>query len=125
MRRAKIDDSGIKGMLKDEYERCINLIEQIKHTLADFPKGRLVIKKVKSKDHIYEYYHLQWRQGDKVLSKHIPQREIPEVKKKIEQRDAYRSNYDLLEKRVSYLAPLIGEKKPVRKSFKNISREAH
>ena len=117
MRKVKIEDSGIKGMLKDEYERCLNLIEQIKHTLDSYPKGRLVIKKVKSKDHIYEYYHLQWRQGEKVLSKHVPQREIPEIKKKIEQRDAYRNNCVMLEKRVSYLAPLIGEKKPTRKSF--------
>ncbi len=125
MRNDKLEDSGIKGMLMDEYERCINLIEQIKHTLDNLPKGRLVIKKVKSKDHIYEYFHLQWRQGEKVLSKHIPQREIPEVKKKIEQRDAYRKNCVMLEKRVSYLAPLIGEKKPARKSFRSISRDKH
>jgi hypothetical protein len=71
---------------------------------------------VKAKERVYEYHHLQWREGEKVLSRHIPEKEIPELQKKIEQREAYRSNCLKLEKRLEYLAPLIGEKKPSKRS---------
>ena len=60
--------------------------------LGSYPRGRLVVKKVKAKGRVYKYHHLQWREGEKVLSRHVPEKEIPELQKKIEQREAYRSN---------------------------------
>jgi hypothetical protein len=116
MRKNKAEDEGIKGMLRDEYDRCLELMGQVKLSMGSYPKGRLVVKKVKAKGRVYEYQHLQWREGEKILSRHIPKKEIPELKKKIEQREAYRSNCLKLEKRLEYLAPLIGEKKPSRRS---------
>jgi hypothetical protein len=116
MRKNRVEDEGIKGMLRDEYNRCLELMEQIKQVMSNYPQGRLVVKKVRSKGHVYEYHHLQWREGKKVLSRHVPGREIPELKKKIEQREAYRSNYLKIEKRLAYLAPLLGEKKPSKRS---------
>lgn len=116
MRKNKAEDEGIKGMLQDEYDRCLELMGQVKLSMGSYPKGRLVVKKVKAKGRVYEYQHLQWREGEKILSRHIPKKEIPELKKKIEQREAYRSNCLKLEKRLEYLAPLIGEKKPSRRS---------
>jgi hypothetical protein len=91
-------------------------MEQVKQSMACYPKGRLVVKKVKAKGRVYEYQHLQWRDGEKVLSRHVPNKDIPELKKKIEQREAYRGNCLKLEKRLEYLAVLIGEKKPSRRS---------
>jgi hypothetical protein len=43
---------------------------------------------------------------------------MPELKKKIEQREAYRSNYLKIEKRLVYLAPLLGEKKPSKRNLR-------
>lgn len=116
MRKNKTEDEGIKGMLQDEYNRCMELMEQVKQSMDSYPRGRLVIKKVKTKGRIYEYHHLQWRDGEKVLSRHIPEKEIPELLKKIELREAYRSNCLKLERRLEYLAPLIGKKKPSGRS---------
>lgn len=116
MRKNKAEDEAIKGMLRDEYNRCLELMEQVKQSMGSYPRGRLVVKKVKAKGRVYEYHHLQWREGEKVLSRHVPGKEIPELQKKIEQREAYRSNCLKLEKRLEYLAPLIGEKKPSRRS---------
>jgi len=116
MLKNKVEDEGIKGMLRDEYNRCLELMEQIKQVMSNYPKGQLVVKKVRSKGQVYEYHHLQWREGKKVLSRHVPEREMPELKKKIEQREAYRSNYLKIEKRLEYLAPLLGEKKPSKRS---------
>jgi hypothetical protein len=116
MRKNKADDDGIKGMLRDEFNRCLELMEQVKQSMDSYPRGRLVVKKVKVKERVYEYHHLQWRDGEKVLSRHIPKKEIPELQKKIEQREAYRSNCLKLVKRLEYLAPLIGEKKPSKRS---------
>lgn len=116
MRKNKAEDEAIKGMLRDEYNRCLELMEQVKQSMGSYPRGRLVVKKVKAKGRVYEYHHLQWREGEKVLSRHVPEKEIPELQKKIEQREAYRSNCLKLEKRLDYLAPLIGEKKPSRRS---------
>ena len=116
MRKNKAEDDGIKGMLRDEFNRCLELMEQVKQSMGSYPKGQLVVKKVKVKERVYEYHHLQWREGEKVLSRHIPEKEIPELQKKIEQREAYRSNCLKLEKRLENLAPLIGEKKPSKRS---------
>ncbi|MDA8417172.1 MAG: hypothetical protein M0Z78_08990 [Betaproteobacteria bacterium] len=112
MRKNKIEDDSIKGMLRDEYERCLNLVEQVQRSINSYPRGCLVVKKVKSKGRIYEYHHLQWREGKKVVSRHIPEKEIPEIQKKIKLREAYQSNSLKLIKRLQYLAPLLGEKKP-------------
>lgn len=117
MGKNKAEDEGIKGMLRDEYNRCLQLMEQIKQSMSQYPRGQLVVKKVKAKGHVYKYHHLQWREGKKVLSRHVPEKEIPELKEKIEQREAYRRNGINLEKRLEYLAPLIGEKRPSRRSF--------
>lgn len=116
-RRNKVEDEGIKGMLRDEYNRCLELMDQVQVAISSYPRGRLVVKKVKASGRVYEYHHLQWREGDKVLSRHVPEKEIPEIQKKIEQREAYRSNCLKLEKRLEYLAPLLGEKKPSKRSW--------
>ena len=116
MRKNKAEDEAIKGMLRDEYNRCLELVEQVKQSMGSYPRGRLVVKKVKAKGRVYEYHHLQWREGEKVLSRHVPEKGVPELQKKIEQREAYRSNCQKLERRLDYLAPLIGEKKPSRRS---------
>lgn len=116
MRKNKVEDEGIKGMLRDEFNRCLELMGQVKQSMDSYPRGQLVVKKVKAKGRVYEYHHLQWREGEKVLSRHVPEKEIPELQKNIEQREAYRSNCLKLEKRLEYLAPLIGEKKPSRRS---------
>lgn len=117
MRRNKAEDQGIKGMLQDEYNRCLDLMDQIKRSIGQYPKGRLVVKKVKAKGRVYEYHHLQWREGKKVRSQHVPENKIPELKEKIEQREAYQKNGIKIEKRLEYLAPLIGEKKPLRRGW--------
>lgn len=117
MRKNMAEDEGIKGMLRDEYNRCLQLMEQIKQSISQYPRGQLIVKKVKVKGHVYKYHHLQWREGEKILSRHVPEKEIPELKEKIEQREAFRKNGRKLEKRLEYLAPLIGEKKPSKRSF--------
>ena len=116
MRKDKVNDEAIKGMLRDEYNRCLELVEQVQRSINDYPRGRLVVKKVKTKGRVYEYHHLQWREGEKVLSRHVPEKDIPEIQKKIEQREAYRSNFLKFEKRLEYLAPLLGEKKPSKRN---------
>ncbi|MBJ6800426.1 hypothetical protein [Geomonas propionica] len=115
MRNGKFEDEGIKGMLRDEFNRCHELIEQIKQVLSAYPKGCLVVKRIKVRGRVYEYLHLQWREGDKVVSRHVNVKEVPDLKKQLEQREAYRNNCVVLEKRLKYLAPLIGEKKSSRK----------
>lgn len=115
MRKVSMEDQNIKGMLLDEFNRCQELMEQVRQAISAYPKGCLVVKRIKAKGHVYEYLHLQWREGAKVISRHISGKEAPDLKKQIEQREAYRENCAILEKRLKYLASLIGEKKPSRK----------
>ena len=115
MRKNKMEDDGIKGMLRDEYNRCLELLDQVQKAMNNYPRGKLVVKKIKARGRVYEYHHLQWREGARVLSRHVSKREIPEIQKMIEQREAYRSNSLKLEKRLEYLAPLIGEKGPPKR----------
>jgi hypothetical protein len=111
MRKVKLEDEGIKGMLRDEFRRCQELVEQVRQAMSAYPKGCLVVKRIKAKGHVYEYHHLQWRDGSKVISRHINKKEVPDLKSQIEQREAYRNNCAILEKRLEYLASLLGEKK--------------
>lgn len=115
MRKIRVEDESIKGMLRDEFNRCQELMEQVRQAISAYPKGCLVVKRIKAKGRVYEYLHLQWREGAKVISRHISGKEVPNLKKQIEQREAYRNNCAILEKRLEYLAPLIGEKKPSKK----------
>jgi hypothetical protein len=115
MRKVRMEDESIKAMLRDEFRRCQELVEQVRLAISGYPKGCLVVKRIKTKGHVYEYLHLQWREGTKVISRHINKKEVPDLKKQIEQREAYRNNCAILEKRLEYLAPLIGEKKPSKK----------
>jgi hypothetical protein len=75
----------------------------------------LVVKKLKVKGRVYEYWHLQWRDGEKITSRHVPEKELQEVQRQIEQREAYRANSLKLEKRLDYLASLLGEKRLSKK----------
>ena len=111
MRKIKAVDEAIKGMLRDEYARCSELIEQVRQSMINYPKGGLVVKKMKVKGRVYVYHHLQWREGKKIVSRHVSKMEIPEVQKQIEQREAYRANHLKLAKRLDYLAHLLGEKR--------------
>jgi hypothetical protein len=115
MRKNEMEDDSIKGMLRDEYNRCLELLDQVRSAINNYPRGKLAVKKIKARGRVYEYHHLQWREGAKVLSRHVPTKEIPEIQKMIEQREAYRSNGLKLEKRLEYLAPLIGEKSPPKR----------
>lgn len=116
MRKNKVDDEVIKGMLRDEYNRCIELMEQVQLSIDTYPRGRLVVKKIKANGRVYEYHHLQWREGEKVLSRHVPEKDIPEIQEMVEKREAYRANFLKLEKRLEYLTPLLGEKKPSKRT---------
>lgn len=124
MRKNKADDEGIKGMLRDEYARCLELVGQVRQAMDNYPKGRLVVKKLKVKGRVYEYHHLQWRDGEKIASRHVPEKELQEVQKQIEQREAYRANSLKLEKRLDYLAPLLGEKRLSKRNSGLISSSA-
>ncbi len=118
MPKYKIGDESIRGMLHDEYDRCRELVAQFYQTINTYPRGHIVVKKIKVKGRLYEYHHLQWREGHKVLSRHIPEKELSELMKKIEQREMYRNNCVMLEKRLDFLAPIIGEKKMSRRNHR-------
>lgn len=112
MRKQDVIDHGIIGMLRSELMRCVRVIENIKITMAGYPKGNIVVKKIRAHGKIYEYYHLQWRDGQKVRSQHIKKRDLPDLQKKIAERERYRKNLPALQKRVRFLEKLIGGKVP-------------
>ena len=52
-------------------------MEQVKQSMGSYPRGRLVVKKVKAKERVYELHHLQWREGKKGIIQAHPRKRNP------------------------------------------------
>ncbi|KUO52362.1 MAG: hypothetical protein APF76_04825 [Desulfitibacter sp. BRH_c19] len=72
----------IKGVLQDELERQNRMLRAYQKKAVLLPKGSVVNKNIRGK----EYFYLQYRDGEKVVSKYIPNNEFPVINSKIEER---------------------------------------
>lgn len=96
-------DKVISGMLRDELKRCREMIDGLERSVSGLPKGALNERKKRYKGKIYSYPCLKYREGEKVISKHIPNKEVPEILKKLELRKKYEKEIQSYKKKISYL----------------------
>lgn len=75
-------DKAISGMLRDEFKRCRETFAGLQKLLEKFPKGVLSERKKRYKEKAYSYCSLKYRDGKKVINKHIPIDEVPALLKK-------------------------------------------
>ena len=100
-------DKVISGMLRDELKRCQEILDSLEKNVSELPKGAISERKKRYKDKVYSYYYLKYRKGEKVISKHIPNKELQEIFKKLEMRKKNEKEIQSYEKKVAYLSKIL------------------
>ena len=100
-------DRVISGMLRDELARCQEMLDGLRKLVSKLPKGVISIRKKRYKDRVYSYYYLKYRDGKKVVNKHISKEEIEKISKKLEQRKKYEKEMQAYKKRINDLNRII------------------
>jgi hypothetical protein len=100
-------DKVISGMLHDELKRCQEMLDGLRKSVSKLPKGVISKRKKRYKDRVYSYYYLKYRDGEKVINKHISKEEIQEISKKLIQRKKYEKEIQSYKKRIDYLNRII------------------
>jgi hypothetical protein len=60
-------------------------------------------RKKRYKNKVYSYYYLKYREGEKVLNKHIIKKELQVILKKLELRKKYEKEIQSYKKKIAYL----------------------
>ena len=91
-------------MLQSELKRCEEMLAGLQKSVAGLPKGALSERRKRYKKKVYSYYSLKFRNGEKVVNKHIPNDEAPALIKKLEQRRKFEKEMLAYKKRIDYLS---------------------
>jgi hypothetical protein len=84
------------------------MIEGLEKVLSQLPKGVIRKRKKLYKGKAYHYYYLKYREGNKVINKHISNKEHPEIIKKLNLRKQYEKEIKSCKKRILYLKKVLG-----------------
>ena len=101
------NDKVISGMLRDEFKRCREMLASLQNSLEGLPKGVLGERKKRYKNKAYSYYSLKYRDGKRVVNKHIPNDEAPALLKKLEQRKKIEKEAQAYKKKIEYLSKIL------------------
>lgn len=72
----------ILNTILQEKERIDRMLAKYQEKLGALPKGTISEKKVKQST----YFYLKYRDGKKVISKYIPQKDVEAVREQVEKR---------------------------------------
>lgn len=72
----------ILSTILQEKERIDRMLAKYQEELRTLPKGTISEKKVKQST----YYYLKYREGKKVISRYIPQKDVEAVREQVEKR---------------------------------------
>ena len=72
----------ILSTILQEKERIDRMLSKYQRELETLPKGTISEKKVKQST----YYYLKYREGKKVISRYIPQKDVEAVREQVEKR---------------------------------------
>ncbi|OPY67294.1 MAG: hypothetical protein A4E62_02312 [Syntrophorhabdus sp. PtaU1.Bin002] len=103
-------DMVVRGMLDDESSRCEEALSAIQKAISELPKGSLSVRKKVHKSKEYEYHYLKFRDGDRVVNRHVAESEVKELQDKLVLRKKYEQEAKIYKKRISYLKKLFQEK---------------
>ena len=72
----------ILSTILQEKERIDRMLAEYQEELGTLPKGTISEKKVKQST----YFYLKYREGKKVISRYIPQKDVDAVREQVEKR---------------------------------------
>ena len=100
-------DKIISGMLSDELMRCEEMLKSLEKSLSEFPKGVINRREKRYKNKMYSYYYLKYRVGKKVVSRHISNKDVQGILKKLELRKKYEKEIRSYKKKIAYLNKIL------------------
>jgi len=100
-------DKVISGMLQDELKRCQEMLNSLKESVSEFPKGVINKRKKRYKDKVYSYFYLKYREGKKVVNEHIPNNHVKDLLKKLELRKKYEKEIQSYKNKIAYLSKIM------------------
>ena len=102
----------VRGLLKEEYQRCQEVLAALSEKAAKYPKGSLNLRKKRYKGKEYAYHYLVAREEGRVVNRHIPEAEVPVLQRQLAERDKCRKEIQAYEKRIAYLERLLRLPRP-------------
>lgn len=100
-------DDAVRGLLKEEHQRCKEALAALSEKDAHYPKGSLNLRKKRYKGKEYVYHYLVAREGGRVVNRHIPEAELPVLEQQLAERDMCRKEMQAYKKRIAYLERLL------------------
>jgi hypothetical protein len=104
-------DNVVHGMLEDEYRRSQEIVNVLNAKVKNCLRGALNVRRKKIKDKEYIYHYLVRRDGKKIVNLHVAEKDLPRLKKQIEEREKLRKEILAYKKRRAYLAKLLKKSK--------------
>ena len=98
--------SVLDEVLIEEYERCERIKEFRLNKLRELPEGYLSRKVIKGN----VYYYLQRREGGKVVSQYVPEKDVEEVERLIEERKKHHRALRELEDNQKKIRRVVGSR---------------
>ncbi len=72
-----VENNAIVGaLLRDELERCLEVLNGIRKAISGLPKGAISQREKRYRHKVYSYHYLKYRDGEKIIGKHVPNSEI-------------------------------------------------
>ncbi|KAF0144727.1 MAG: hypothetical protein FD156_1556 [Nitrospirae bacterium] len=104
-------DKVISGMLRDELKRCQEMLYSLEKSVSELPRGVINEREKRFKDKVYFYPYLKYREGDKVVNKHISREEVQAISKKLMMRKKYEKEIQSYRKKIAYLSKILRDRK--------------
>jgi len=101
-------DPVVRDMLSAELARCREMAAELGDSAAKLPRGSLSVRKKRHKDREYSYHCLKYREGAKVVSRHVAAGDVAELAGQLDMRRRYEKELRALRKRIAYLEKLLG-----------------
>ena len=101
-------DQIISGMLRDEYQRCQEMVGDLERVASALPKGSLQQRKKFYKGNEYSYYFQKYRDGVRSISKHVAEKDVEAVKEGVTLRKKYEQQIKGFKSRMAYLKKILG-----------------
>lgn len=100
-------DPVVRDMLSAELARCREMVAELGNSAAALPRGALSVREKRYKDREYAYHCLKYREGAKVISRHVAAGDVEEIAGQVELRRRYEKEIRALRKRIAYLEKLL------------------
>lgn len=100
-------DEAVHGLLEEEYHRCRDALQSLLERMANFPRGTLHVRKKRYKGKEYAYHYMVSREGEKVVNRHVSEKDLALLSDKLKQRDRYKKEIHAYRKRMVYLEHLL------------------